>query len=370
MQMISPRAQAATVGSGSYRADDVQLLLTPIALEHTDPATKEHLIQSGQRHYSEMISVEQAPSPLQQQVYAQALQQGLPRLAREVQALALSLADYQQQLQQPIMLVSLVRAGLPIGVMLKHALHDLGCPVAHVGVSIIRDRGLDPLAYAWLRQRYAYAQLIFVDGWTGKGAIAQELQRSLACDEQYDGVVRLVTLADVAGYAWLTASAEDWLIPSGVLGSTVSGLISRTLYQAEQWHGCGIYTHLQAVDVSVSLIDQVNTVRRAIVASVSAASWSADARLAQHQHAAAAIAWVAAHYQIAQPNRIKPSLAEATRAVMRRLPERILLQQPDDPRTALLRHVAAQQGAVIEVVGQHIAPYHAITLIQQRATSA
>lgn len=370
MQMISSTVPASLMGLGSYRAEDVQLLLTPIEIEHTDPATKEHLIQSGQRHYSEMISVEQAPSLLQQQVYEHALQQGLARLAREVQSLALALARYQHSIGQPLVLVSLVRAGLPIGVMLKHALQDLDCPVEHFGVSIIRDRGLDPLAYAWLRQRYSYAQLIVVDGWTGKGAIAQELQRSLAGDDQYDGVVRLVTLADVAGYAWLTASAEDWLIPSGVLGSTVSGLISRTLYQPHQWHGCGIYTHLQSVDVSVSLIDQVNRARRGLTEPIAAASWSADERVAQHQQAAAAVAWVAAHYQIGLPNRIKPSLAEATRAVMRRLPERILLQQPDDPRTALLRHVAAEQGAVIEVVGQQIAPYHAITLIQQRATSA
>ena len=34
---------------------------------------------------------------------------------------------------------------------------------------------------------------------------------------------RLVVLADPCGRAWLAASAEDWLIPSGILGATVSG---------------------------------------------------------------------------------------------------------------------------------------------------
>ena len=50
--------------SGSYRQEDVEFLLTPMALEPIlDLAEKERLIQSGQRHYSEMLSPESLPSP-------------------------------------------------------------------------------------------------------------------------------------------------------------------------------------------------------------------------------------------------------------------------------------------------------------------
>ncbi|MER8575636.1 cysteine protease StiP domain-containing protein [Mesorhizobium sp. M1409] len=38
-----------------------------------------------------------------------------------------------------------------------------------------------------------------------------------------------MVLSDPCGRAWLAASAEDWLIPSGILGSTVFGLISRSI---------------------------------------------------------------------------------------------------------------------------------------------
>lgn len=354
--------------SGSYAPDQVQLLLRLIKAEHTDVEEKERLIQTGQKHYSEMISLESAPSELHQQVYQQAVAEGLPRLAHEIQALALAL---QQQAQntlenQPLVLVSLVRAGLPIGVMLQHALKDLGVPVLHYGVSIIRDRGLDAVAYAQIRQQHAYAQLVFVDGWTGKGAISRELRTSVQTDPEFDGVVRLVTLADVSGYAWLTASSDDWLIPSGVLGATVSGLISRTLYQADQLHGCLFYNDLQTYDHSRELIEQVNQQRQQQLDTIAPAVWPEHARQQQQQHAASVIAMVAERFDVQQPNRIKPSLAEATRAVLRRVPERVLLREADDPQTRLLRHLAAAQGAPIELLGDAIAPYRAITIIQRR----
>ena len=358
--------------SGSYAPDQVQLLLRLIKAEHTDVEEKERLIQTGQKHYSEMISLESAPSELHQQVYQQAVVDGLPRLAREIQALALALQQHAQQqhaqntlTDQPLVLVSLVRAGLPIGVMVQHALKDLGVSVLHYGVSIIRDRGLDAVAYAQIRQQHAYAQLVFVDGWTGKGAISRELRTSVQTDPEFDGVVRLVTLADVSGYAWLTASSDDWLIPSGVLGATVSGLISRTLYQADQLHGCLFYHDLHAFDHSRELIEQVNQQRQQLD-TIAPAVWPEQERQQQQQSAANVIAMVAERFDVQQPNRIKPSLAEATRAVLRRVPERVLLREADDPQTRLLRHLAAAQGAPIELLGDAIAPYRAITIIQRR----
>ncbi len=49
--------------TGSYRAEDAIFLLKPMRLDMVDVATKERLIQSGQRHYSEMLAPERAPDP-------------------------------------------------------------------------------------------------------------------------------------------------------------------------------------------------------------------------------------------------------------------------------------------------------------------
>ncbi|MBC7475263.1 MAG: hypothetical protein H7263_13295, partial [Candidatus Sericytochromatia bacterium] len=43
---------------GSYKSDDVTFLLKPINIQETDILSKEKLIQSGSKHYSEMISQE------------------------------------------------------------------------------------------------------------------------------------------------------------------------------------------------------------------------------------------------------------------------------------------------------------------------
>ena len=49
--------------SGSYDASDVIFLLKPVTLEPTNVTLKEALIQSGARHYSEMLSPEARQRP-------------------------------------------------------------------------------------------------------------------------------------------------------------------------------------------------------------------------------------------------------------------------------------------------------------------
>lgn len=356
--------------SSSYNPDDVFLLLEQVDVKPTDVAEKEYLIQSGQKHYSQMISAESAPSALHEQFYQQAVAEGLTRLSMDIQALASGIKLVQQQQAKPIVLVSLVRAGLPIGVMLKHALSDLDCDVKHYAASIIVGFGLDPIAYQWLRNKYAYSQLVFVDGWTGKGAVSTQLHADLSADADYDNTVRLVTLADISGHAWLTASAEDWLIPSGMLGATVSGLISRSIRQENKMHGCLVYNKLEHCDRSNDLIDQVNTTRRQLLTTqviTPSSIWQKDERQHQRMQAQKVISDLAERFNISNINRIKPSIAEATRAVMRRMPQCILLQTADDPQTALLRHLAKSAGAPIQVVGASIAPYRAVTIIAQKS---
>ena len=79
-----------TVGSGSYDADDVHFLLRALQIEVTDVQEKERLIQTRQRHYSEMISQEHAPSDTHKSLYQRALMQNGARMAADVQALALA----------------------------------------------------------------------------------------------------------------------------------------------------------------------------------------------------------------------------------------------------------------------------------------
>ena len=119
-----PAHDLSTLGfHGSYRPEDVTFLLQIDDLEPTPLAEKEYLIQSGEKHYSQMISVEQPPSDEQMRHFHYAFEQGADRLASDVQKIANSLRKRFKE--QPIILVSLVRAGVPLGVLLKHTIARL-----------------------------------------------------------------------------------------------------------------------------------------------------------------------------------------------------------------------------------------------------
>lgn len=376
-------------GSGSYLASDVTVLLDIVdkdAVADVPVSQKEALIQSGQRHYSDMLTLENAPTAMHEQLYQQALAQGTTRTATDIVNLAYTLHHILQQtvsLQRPLILVSLVRAGLPIGVLLQRALADAdssyALPSVHYGISIIRDRGLDTVALQMILDAHPESPIIFVDGWTGKGAIYQELARSLDAFSdpnhpnfanifhQGENVIPLLTLADPAGVAWLAASEEDWLIPSGLLNSTVSGLISRSLYTEPQsgLHRSVFYDNLVAVDHSLAFVDHIDSTRRALSTSPQYLQTFEQPRY----QTADLIDMLAAEYDISNRNRIKPTIAEATRAILRRDPERILLATADHPDTVLLRHLCSERDINITVLGAKILPYQAITLIKERSTN-
>lgn len=352
-----------TVGSGSYRPDDVSFLLQQVAIEATDVEEKERLIQSNQRHYSEMISDEQAPSQTHMDMYSRALKQNGDRMALDVQSLALALNEIYAG--PSIALVSFVRAGLPLGVLLRRALVGMGRKAEHFGISIIRDRGIDKVALEAIIQAHGAENIVFVDGWTGKGAISGEIRRSLAGDDRFPVDPRLVVIADPCGKAWLSASADDWIIPSGILGATVSGLVSRSIWPSNGGlHGCVVYDHLQEHDVTRDFVDEISQRMSDAISEVAAKPWTAQEARRLQDNALVVIADLASRFEISNLNRIKPGIAEATRAVLRRVPDHVLVRSREDEDVQLLMHLTEKAGITVEEAGDKLGPYRAVTIIR------
>ncbi|MFJ4142085.1 cysteine protease StiP family protein [Pseudomonas sp. NPDC089734] len=352
-----------TVGSGSYLPDDVQFLLRSIEMDTTDVEEKERLIQTRQKHYSEMISLESAPGEAHQALFERALLQNGVRMASDVQALALALD--QACSGDEIVLVSFVRAGLPLGVLLRRALGGLGRDAHHYGISIIRDRGIDSVALEAIIQAHGAQNIVFVDGWTGKGAISGEVRRSLAGDSRFPGEPRLVVLADPCGSAWLAASSEDWVIPSGILGATVSGLVSRSIWPADGGlHGCVVYDHLRTHDVTRSFIERIEHQRQGLGAVIPASPWTPQQRIELQSGALQVVDNLARRFGVNNLNRVKPGIAEATRAVMRRVPEHVLVRNTADSDVQLLMHLTERAGIPVEEAGDALGPYRAVTIIR------
>ncbi|HHH9441293.1 TPA: cysteine protease StiP family protein [Pseudomonas aeruginosa] len=352
-----------TVGSGSYAQDDVHFLLQPMQMEVTDVQEKERLIQTNRKHYSEMISVEHAPTEVHKDLYARALLQNGKRMASDVQALALAL--HAAYTGPSIALVSFVRAGLPLGVLLRRALVGMGRDAHHYGVSIIRDRGIDMVALEAIIQIHGAENIVFVDGWTGKGAISGELKRTLGADNRFPADPRLVVLADPCGRAWLAASAEDWVIPSGILGATVSGLVSRSIWPAEGGlHGCVVYDHLHEHDVTREFIEHIESERRTLGEVKPACPWTIDESEQLQSEATHVVESLAVRFDITNMNRVKPGIAEATRAVLRRVPDHVLVRDRDDSDVQLLMHLTERAGVTVEEAGAALGPYRAVTIIR------
>ncbi|MCG3884461.1 cysteine protease StiP family protein [Photobacterium leiognathi] len=350
--------------SGSYSFNDVEFLLNPIEMKMTPVEEKETLIQSGAAHYSDMLSQEPEPSEEHLFIFNKATETGAQRLANEVLMLAKALS--KEYVNKPVVLVSLVRAGVPLGVLIHRALKDIGHESYHYGVSIIRDRGIDDKAMRVIEERHGTDSIVFVDGWTGKGAITRQLTESLAERKGYPAKPNLVVLADPCGMAWLSASYEDWLIPFGILGAPVSGLVSRSVWSSEDYHGCVLCNHLEAYDCSEQFADKIHELQNNCdVINNSPLICNNEMNEELQQLSTNVINFLKERYQVDKINRIKPGIAEATRAVLRRVPDHVLVRNKDDQDVQLLVMLAERKGIVVEELGQALGQYRAATIIKK-----
>lgn len=346
--------------SGSYDPDDVQFLLKPVALAPTSVAAKERLIQTGARHYSEMIAPERLPDPAYLSLFEGAEQRNRARLAQDVTDLAGALAGRRPG--REVVIASLARAGTPIGVLLHRRLRDWGIAASHYSVSIIRDRGIDRQALRFIAARHDPADVVFVDGWTGKGTITGELRASL--DEAPFGFhPTLAVIADPAGMADLAATTDDYLIASGLLNAIVSGLVSRSILSREtvgpgDFHACVFYPQWLAHDRSRSFVDTLSSA----AAGLAPRPLPRPDRTALRNQCEAMLRDIMARIGTADLNRIKPGIAEATRAFLRRVPDRLFLRDPADPDVAHLRHLAEAACVPVDALARNFA-YRAVAVI-------
>ncbi|MGQ4619301.1 cysteine protease StiP domain-containing protein [Nocardia sp. R7R-8] len=345
---------------GSYPADEVSWLLTDLSevdLE-ADIAERERRIQAGKAHYAESLPIEYQPDASYRALFDEVLAASAERLALAVATVSeLVVAERGED----IVLVSLARAGTPVGVLMRRWLRSRrpGLEVPHYAVSIVRDRGIDAVALDYLAEHHDPASVVFVDGWTGKGAITRELTEALdayhaAGGSRFDG--ELAVLADPGHCVRTYGTRDDFLIASACLNSTVSGLVSRTvlndtLIGPGDFHGAKFYRELAGDDVSGRLLDAVSgafdAVRDRVPAEVAAIrasdrtpTWTGWTSVEQ----------VRERYGITSVNFVKPGVGETTRVLLRRVPWRVLVREADAPEHAHIRMLAAARGVPVEVV--------------------
>jgi hypothetical protein len=341
---------------GSYPPDDATFLVTDLAGVELETALedRERAIQSG-RHYSEMLPIEYRPSPEYEALFHRTLARTAPRLAHAVGVVGERILERHGP---EVVLVSLARAGTPVGVLLRRWLasrHGLDRP--HYSISIIRDRGIDTQALRYVVARHPAAAVQFVDGWTGKGVILGELVQACNDFAVSDGHAidpTLAVLADPGDCTELFGTRDDFLVASACLNATVSGLVSRTVLNDAviapgQFHGAKWYRELEAEDVSNVFVDAVAAQFDAVAADVAATVAALDpAACAPTWAGAASIRRIQERYGIADANLVKPGVGETTRVLLRRLPWKVLVHPDRADELEHLLVLAAERGVPVE----------------------
>ena len=327
----------------TYKKDDVIFLLKDISdmIVEEDNMTREKKIQSG-THYSEMIPIEYQVSDEYLNLYRTQLEENKEKLAFAIGVMSEKILKRHDK---NVVLVSLARAGTPIGILAKRYIkqrYNLDLP--HYTISIIRDRGIDINAIKYIINKHKDSSKIqFIDGWTGKGTIANELKK--ACDDleeifnmKFDS--SLAVLADPCGYSNVYGIREDFLIPSACLNSTVSGLVSRTVLRddligKDDFHGAKFYKELKYVDESNNYLDTISACFKNEYQNIDETmnDWTEDIITKVGN---CDVKNIKQKYDIEDVNFIKPGVGETTRVLLRRIPYKILV---DDLNNQKLKHI-------------------------------
>ncbi|MEV5898778.1 phosphoribosyltransferase [Streptomyces sp. NPDC052127] len=360
----------------SYPPEEVGWLLQDLSDVTLEAPTeeREEAIQSGGAHYAESLPVEYQPSEQYQELFHAALETSAARIAQAVGVVTETVIA--ERSPRPV-LVSLARAGTPVGVLMRRwAQFRHGLDLPHYAVSIVRGRGIDANALRWLAAHHDPRDVVFVDGWTGKGAITRELAAAIEEFEAGGGAAgfdaEIAVLADPGSCVRTYGTRDDFLIPSACLNSTVSGLISRTVLRADlvgpnDFHGAKFYRELAGTDVSVAFLDAV----AARFPEVADAVGGAVKELLASDRTPSWEGWraverISEEYGIHDVNLVKPGVGETTRVLLRRVPWKILARAGAGADLDHVRLLAGQRGVPVEEVGD--LPYTCVGLIHPQFT--
>lgn len=337
---------------GSYDPNEVIFLLKNIngMIKEEDTKTREEKIQSG-IHYSTMLPKEYKPS----KTYMDYFYTYMKVYSKQVALYTAVLAEKIANLDKKIVLVSLARAGTPAGILLKRYLEFYkNIKIDHYSISIIRGKGIDENALNHILKLHPKEEICFVDAWTGKGAITKELEKSCKdFNKKYNKNVNptLAVIADPGYCSNLFGTREDFLIPSACLNSTVSGLISRTVYRddlisKEDFHGVKFYEELFEDDVSNFFVDTISSyfddILKLIKEEIIKIQPKADFRGLKE------VENIMKCFELEDVNLVKPGVGETTRVLLRRIPDKILVRDFEDKDLAHIFELAREKNVKVE----------------------
>ncbi|EIJ43927.1 Protein of unknown function (DUF2983) [Beggiatoa alba B18LD] len=348
--------------SGSYLPTDVLLLFKPILIESLETSQVVN-IRTGEP------IVEPLPTEDYLTFFYQAVTHNKKKLAYHI----LSLAHLLHTTKSQFTLVSLARSGTPIGVLIKRTLEAVfSQTVPHYSISLIREKGIDENALRYILEQQGTngEDIVFIDAWTGKGILTRELHKWVSLFNHHFNTcisTKLWVITNIAGGAVNSISLEDYLIPSALLKTTVSGLTSQAILHrryvgVDDFHGCFFYQAYQQQDLSLWFVEQIMAEVNALAEHpVSYATVSAEAKILRQQENANFLEYLMRHLHIPHSSHIYPSIGGTIRVLLRHMPQKILVKRPQCIDVAAIEYLANIKQVPIEVHTEM--PYQAVGIM-------
>lgn len=346
--------------TSTFKNNDCIFLLKDLTNEIKEVSIdeKEKLIASG-INYSEMISKEYPVSKEINKIFKTTLEKDVEKLAYLTGAIA---EEIYNRGKENAIIVSLARAGSPVGALIKRYIKfKYNIEVLHYSISIIRDKGIDENALNYIRNHYPNGVMTFVDGWTGKGSITKELKKSIKeYNNKYNTTISddLAVLADPAKLSAIAGTKEDICIPNACLNSTVSGLVSRTIHNSNlikenDFHGAKIFNDLLNQDMTNYFLD---TVEKSFTKEDKSCVMSKNMNYVKD-----VIEKLSKDFPMADINKVKLSIGESSRALLRRKPYILLVKNINNPDLSFVIHLAKEKG--VEIREYNTFDYECISLL-------
>lgn len=326
----------------SYSQDDVIILLQNVEgkVPVLDTVEREKLNQAG-THYSEMLPLEYVPTQKYMDIYEKSLTELSLETANAIAALSEKI--YAKHSDNTV-IISLARAGTPIGILVKrYLMYKYNINVPHYSISIIRGKGIDVKAMNIIVDEHSADHIQFLDGWVGKGAINNVLETACEKLRQTDDKFKaldsdLAVLSDPASVTQMYGTRQDFLIPSACLNSTVSGLVSRTVklksMTDDELHGAVYYDTKPEDDHSYEFID---TVASYFDKTTKDFFHPSKEESDENFKGIDEVKAIGEKYGISDVNKIKPGVGETTRVLLRRMPYKVLIRPNTDDK--YLKHI-------------------------------
>lgn len=346
--------------TSTFKSDDCVYLLKDLTdiIKEVSLEEKEKLISEGV-NYSEMISKEHPLTKEINKIFITTLKENAENLAYYTGVIA---EEIYRRGNKNAIIVSLARAGSPVGALIRRYINfKYGVELPHYSISIIRDKGIDENALNYIREKHPNGIMTFVDGWTGKGSITRELNKAIAAyNEKYETNISddLAVLADPAKLSAIAGTKEDICIPNACLNSTVSGLVSRTIHNKdligpEDFHGAKIFSYLQNEDMTNYFLDVVE-----------AHFTKEDKTIKIYKdmnYVNSVIEKLTKEFPMADINKVKLSIGESSRALLRRKPFILLVKNLENPNLKFVLHLAREKE--VEIREYDTMDYECISLL-------